>query len=81
MRQLLLREAGDSAGVFDRCQWLVWFLVGVAVSVAAVQAEVADRLGDPGRNEIVDRFSPRHAVADLARDSGEASSNRTMRSP
>ena len=36
VRQLLLREAGDSAGVFDRCQWLVWFLVGVAVSVAAI---------------------------------------------
>src|SRR5205823_6025964 len=70
LRQLLLREAGDSAGVFDRCQWLVWFLVGVAISVAAVQAEVANRVGDRTRNEIVDRFSPRHAVANLARGDG-----------
>src|SRR5207248_3282229 len=46
-------------------------LVGVAVSVAAVQAEVANRLGDRGRNEVVNRLSPRNAVANLAgRDRG-----------
>src|SRR2546421_9017680 len=38
-----------------------------AASLAAVEAELGDRLRHRGRDEIVDGLAPRHAVAHVAR--------------
>src|SRR5438270_1674409 len=38
-----------------------------AASLAAVEAELGDRFGHRGRDEIVDGLAPRHEVAHVAR--------------
>src|SRR5581483_2912614 len=69
--QLLLGEAGDAAGLFERCQSVSsprWNRIILAVAPAApVEPEARDLRGDRRRNELVDGLPAADARPDLAR--------------